>query len=50
MIIDRGLYEDLERAPGRQVSVEVACALEGLNDAYESCLGQWLAVVSRDLC
>jgi hypothetical protein len=33
-IIDTGFYEDIERNPARQVSVEVACALEGLNDAY----------------
>lgn len=33
-IIDRGFYRDIERHPERQVSVEVACALEGLNDAY----------------
>ncbi len=33
-IIDRGFYTDVERRPGRQVSVEVACALEGLNAAY----------------
>jgi len=33
-IIDRGFYGDVERHPARQVSVEVACALEGLNDAY----------------
>jgi hypothetical protein len=34
MIIERGFYEEVERSPSRQVSVEVACALEGLNDAY----------------
>lgn len=33
-IIKRGFYENVERNPARQVSVEVACALEGLNDAY----------------
>jgi hypothetical protein len=33
-IIDRGFYEDVERHPARQVSVEVACALEGLADVY----------------
>jgi hypothetical protein len=33
-IIERGFYENVERHPDRQVSVEVACALEGLNDAY----------------
>lgn len=33
-IIKRGFYENVERYPARQVSVEVACALEGLNDAY----------------
>ncbi|MDE2367119.1 MAG: hypothetical protein KGM95_09325, partial [Betaproteobacteria bacterium] len=32
-IIGRGFYGDVERYPARQVSVEVACALEGLNDA-----------------
>lgn len=29
-----GFYEAIERHPERQVSVEVACALEGLNEAY----------------
>lgn len=33
-IIDQGFYEDIKRSPARQVSVEVACALEGLADAY----------------
>ena len=33
-IIERGFYEDVERRPTEQTSVEVACALEGLNDAY----------------
>ncbi|HET9982648.1 MAG TPA: hypothetical protein VFQ38_03640 [Longimicrobiales bacterium] len=33
-ILDRGFYEDVERNPARQASVEVACALEGLGDAY----------------
>jgi hypothetical protein len=33
-IIDRGFYEDVERTRARQVSVEVACGLEGLGDAY----------------
>jgi hypothetical protein len=33
-IIDRGFYRDVEIRPARQASVEVACALEGLNDAY----------------
>jgi hypothetical protein len=33
-IIGRRFYEAIERYPARQVSVEVACALEGLNDAY----------------
>ncbi len=33
-IIDRGFYRDVDQHPARQVSVEVACALEGLNDAY----------------
>jgi hypothetical protein len=33
-IIERGFYEEVERRPTRQVSVEVACALEGLNEAY----------------
>jgi hypothetical protein len=33
-IIERGFYENVERDPAEQVSVEVACALEGLNDAY----------------
>ena len=33
-IIERGFYRDVVSYPARQVSVEVACALEGLNDAY----------------
>jgi hypothetical protein len=33
-IIAGGFYEDGERCPTQQTSVEVACALEGLNDAY----------------
>lgn len=33
-IIERGFYENIERHPAQQMSVEVACALEGLNDAY----------------
>jgi hypothetical protein len=32
-IIDRGLYDDVERHPARHTSVEIACALEGLNEA-----------------
>jgi hypothetical protein len=32
-IIERGFYDDVERRPNRQVSVEVACALECLNEA-----------------
>jgi hypothetical protein len=27
-------YEDVERRPRRQATVELACALEGVNDAY----------------
>ncbi len=33
-IIEAGFYEQVARLPERQVSVEVACALEGLNDLY----------------
>jgi hypothetical protein len=33
-IIARGFYDSVERRPARQVSVEAACALEGLNEAY----------------
>jgi hypothetical protein len=33
-IVESGFYRDVERQPEQQVSVEVACALEGLNDAY----------------
>jgi hypothetical protein len=33
-IIRRGFYESVLRHPARHVSVKVACALEGLNDAY----------------
>jgi hypothetical protein len=33
-IIDGRFYEEVERHPSRQAPVEVACALEGLNDAY----------------
>ena len=33
-IIAQGFYEAVKSHPAEQVSVEVACALEGLNDAY----------------
>jgi hypothetical protein len=33
-IIGQGFYESVQRHPAQHVSVEVACALEGLNDAY----------------
>ncbi len=33
-IIERNFYERVKRYPEKQVSVEVACALEGLNEAY----------------
>lgn len=33
-ILGARFYDDVERYPQRQVTVEVACALEGLNDAY----------------
>ncbi|SDY19746.1 hypothetical protein SAMN05421755_10116 [Nitrosomonas sp. Nm33] len=33
-IIQQGFYENIEHHPTLQVSVEIACALEGLNDAY----------------
>ncbi|SES67994.1 hypothetical protein SAMN05216412_101212 [Nitrosospira multiformis] len=33
-IMERDFYENVERHPAQQVSVEVACALEGLNEAY----------------
>ena len=33
-IIKRDFYENVEHRRSEQVSVEVACALEGLNDAY----------------
>jgi len=33
-LIERNFYERVKRYPEKQVSVEVACALEGLNDAY----------------
>jgi hypothetical protein len=33
-IIELGFYERVRAHPERRVSVEVACALEGLNDAY----------------
>jgi hypothetical protein len=33
-IIARGFYTDVEHHPARQVSVKVACALEGINEAY----------------
>ena len=31
---DEGFYEDVERRPARQATVEVACGLEGLADAW----------------
>jgi len=33
-ILDARFYEDVERSPRQQATVEVACALEGINDAY----------------
>jgi hypothetical protein len=33
-IVQAGFYQDLERHPGRQATVEVACALEGLADVH----------------
>ncbi|RPJ04617.1 MAG: hypothetical protein EHM36_09860 [Deltaproteobacteria bacterium] len=33
-MIERGFYERIGRYPEKQISVEVACALEGLNDAF----------------
>jgi hypothetical protein len=33
-VIGEHFYEDIERLPMQQATVEVACALEGLNDAY----------------
>jgi len=33
-IIDHAFFDRVEREPARQVSVEVACALEGLNEGY----------------
>jgi hypothetical protein len=33
-IIGRGFFDAIERRPAQQISVEVACAVEGLNDAY----------------
>lgn len=33
-IVRERFYEDIERAPTRQATVEVACALEGINDGY----------------
>ena len=33
-IADQGFYESVERHADQRYSVEVACALEGLNDAY----------------
>lgn len=33
-VIGQGFYDSLQRQPTQHTSVEVACALEGLNDAY----------------
>lgn len=33
-IVENGFYRDVERRSEQQVSVEVACALEGMNNAY----------------
>jgi hypothetical protein len=33
-IVGSGFYRGVDRRPDQQISVEVACALEGLNDAY----------------
>jgi len=46
-VIDRGFYEDVERYPARQSSVEVACALEGLNDTYALVRGSDAARAER---
>lgn len=33
-IVESGFYDRIERSPEDQATVEVACALEGVNDAY----------------
>lgn len=33
-ILDARFYEEVERSPRQQATVEVACALEGVNDGY----------------
>ncbi len=33
-VLDSAFYDDVERHPHRQATVEVACALEGVNEAY----------------
>lgn len=38
-IIDQGFYEAVERSAERQASVEVACAVEGLAEAYSLACG-----------
>lgn len=42
-VVESGFYESVQRAPLRQSTVEVACALEGVNDAYT------IAVRERDV-
>ncbi len=39
-IVEQSFYEKVKRYAERQISVEVACALEGLNDAYAIAFAQ----------
>jgi hypothetical protein len=46
-VIDQGFFVAVDRHPARQVSVEVAGAVEGLNDAYAVALASHDARVER---
>jgi hypothetical protein len=46
-IIDGGFYDEVKRHPNRPVSVAVACALEGLNDACALARGSSVERVQR---
>jgi hypothetical protein len=46
-VIDQGFYYEIGRYPDRQACVAVACALEGLNDAYALVRGSDAARAER---
>jgi hypothetical protein len=46
-VLDTRLYDDIERHPMWQATVQVACALEGLNDAYTVAMREKDASLAR---